>query len=83
MNYIPANNEEADQSDISFFFNKFTFRIVERVIPRLSHINPSVAFSAIKLIVKYFNFLNNPEIIRKISEKVSTAVGKYLFSSLI
>lgn len=33
--------------------------IIDRVIPRLSHINPAVVFSSIRLIVRYLDFLSN------------------------
>jgi AP-1 complex subunit beta-1 len=33
--------------------------IVDRTLPRLSHINPSVVFGGIKLVVRYFDFMTN------------------------
>lgn len=37
-NYIPADSKEAEM-------------IVERILPRLSHINPSVVFAAVKVVI--------------------------------
>lgn len=40
-------------------FVKYYFSIIERILPRLSHINPAVALSALKLVLKYINFLES------------------------
>lgn len=42
VNYIPNDQKEAEM-------------IIERILPRLSHINPAVVFSAIKLVIKYLD----------------------------
>ena len=44
--YNPLDHKEAEM-------------IIERVLPRLSHINPTVVFSAVKLIVKYMDSLQS------------------------
>jgi hypothetical protein len=31
--------------------------VIDRVIARLSHINPSVVFAAVKVMVRYLDFL--------------------------
>ncbi len=36
----------------------FYFRVIDKVIPRLSHINPAVVFGCIKLIVRYLDYLS-------------------------
>lgn len=33
-------------------------RVIDKVIPRLSHINPAVVFGCIKLIVRYLDYLS-------------------------
>ena len=46
-------------------------RICERIIPRLSHINPNVVFQAIKLLIKYMDYISNEEFIRELNKKIS------------
>lgn len=36
----------------------YLFRVIDKVIPRLSHINPAVVFGCIKLIVRYLDYLS-------------------------
>lgn len=36
----------------------FNLRVIDKVIPRLSHINPAVVFGCIKLIVRYLDYLS-------------------------
>ncbi len=45
---------------------------MERVSPRLSHANPGVVLSAVKLIMKYLDFINNPESIRNYCRKLNS-----------
>ncbi len=50
------------------------FRIIDRVIPRLSHINPSVVFGSIRLIVRYLDFLNNEDLIKNLTKKLAPSI---------
>lgn len=50
------------------------FRIIDRVIPRLSHINPSVVFSSIRLIVRYLDFLSNEDLIKNLIKKLAPSI---------
>jgi vesicle coat complex subunit len=56
--YTPADSAEAES-------------IIERILPRLSHINPSVVFAAIKIIVKYLDFIDNLDSIKSFTKKIS------------
>lgn len=59
--YDPKTQEEAEM-------------IVDRVLPRLSHINPSVVFGCIKLVVRYFDFMSNQELIKNLTKKVASSI---------
>lgn len=50
INYVPVDQKEAEM-------------IIERILPRLSHINPAVVFSAIKLTIKYLDHIKTDQII--------------------
>ncbi len=45
---------------------------MERVSSKLAHINSAVALSAIKLIIRYMDYLSNPETIRNYTNKISS-----------
>lgn len=45
--------------------------IIERVSPRLNHSNPGVALSACKIMMRYLDFLTNPESIRTNAKKMT------------
>lgn len=34
--------------------------IIDRILPRLTHINPSIVFSTVKTIISFFRLLNEP-----------------------
>lgn len=57
-NYIPSDPQETEN-------------IMERVSSRLAHTNSAVSFSAIRLIIKYMDYLSNPESIRTYNNKIS------------
>lgn len=59
--YDPKSQDEAEM-------------IVDRVLPRLSHINPSVVFGCIKLVVRYFDFMNNQELIKNLTKKIASSI---------
>lgn len=59
--YDPVSQEEAEM-------------IIDRVLPRLSHINPSVVFGCIKLVVRYFDFLSNQELIKNLTKKIASSI---------
>ncbi|KAL4503342.1 hypothetical protein ABPG72_000948 [Tetrahymena utriculariae] len=58
VNYIPENSKEAEM-------------IVERVLPRLSLINPAVVFSAIKVVIKFMDYITSVDIVKNLSQKIS------------
>jgi vesicle coat complex subunit len=45
---------------------------MERVSGRLAHTNSAVSLSAIRLIIKYMDYLSNPESIRTYNNKISS-----------
>lgn len=49
-------------------------RIIDRVIPRLSHINPAVVFGSIRLIVRYLDFLSNEDLIKNLIKKLAPSI---------
>jgi vesicle coat complex subunit len=58
------------------------FSIIERITPRFSHINPAVVFSAVKVIVKYLDYIKNPELAKNIVKRINPSLGKinkYIF----
>jgi vesicle coat complex subunit len=59
--YTPQDEAEAEM-------------IIDRIIPRLSHINPSVVFGAIKLMVRYLDFLSNEDLIRNLCKKLAPSI---------
>ena len=59
--YNPKTSEEAEM-------------VIDRVIPRLSHINPSVVFAAVKVMVRYLDFLEGEELIKNLSKKIGTSI---------
>ena len=54
---------------VSYIFS--IFRIIERVAPRLSHTNAGVVLSATKVIMKFLDYLNNPDLIKTMSRKLT------------
>jgi AP-1 complex subunit beta-1 len=56
--YTPADAKEAEG-------------ILERVVPRLAHSNSGAVLSAVKVIMRYLDFLNSPELIRSYCRKLS------------
>lgn len=58
VNYIPENSKEAEM-------------IVERVLPRLSLINPAVVFSAVKVVIKFMDFITSVDIVKNLSTKLT------------
>ena len=49
-------------------------RIIDRTIARLSHINPSVVFGSIRLIVRYLDFLTNEDLIKNLTKKLAPSI---------
>lgn len=56
--YIPSDSHEAES-------------IMERISSRLAHKNAAVSLSSIKLIMKYMDYLTDPESIRNYSSKIA------------
>jgi vesicle coat complex subunit len=56
--YIPRSSSEAEG-------------VMERVSSKLAHTNSSVALSAVRLILKYMDYLNHPDSIRTYNNKIS------------
>lgn len=59
--YDPASEEEAEM-------------IIDRILPRLSHINPAVIFGCIKTVIRYFDFLSSAELIKNLSKKIASSI---------
>jgi vesicle coat complex subunit len=66
--YSPKDEKEAEM------YINHLLRIIDRVIPRLSHINPSVVFSSIRLIVRYLDFLSNEDLIKNLIKKLAPSI---------
>ena len=49
--------------------------IVERVIPRLQHINASVVLSAVKVLMVYLNYSFSDELEKTIVRKLTPPLG--------
>lgn len=60
INYNPKKNHSAKSEEI-----------IESVIPRLSHANPAVVMSALKVILKFLDLVENVENVRNYSKKIS------------
>ena len=48
--------------------------IIDRVIPRLSHINPAVVFGGIKILVRYLDYLTNEDLIKNLCKKLTPSI---------
>ncbi|KAJ1967736.1 beta-adaptin [Dispira parvispora] len=66
--YVPASTREAES-------------VCERVVPRLQHINGSVVLSAIKVLLKYFNFVDNPDMETQLARKMTPPLVTLLSSA--
>jgi vesicle coat complex subunit len=53
---------------------KETEMVIDRVIPRLSHINPAVVFGSIKLMVRYLDFLSNEDLVKNLCKKIGPSL---------
>eukprot|EP01099_Mayorella_cantabrigiensis_P004290 TRINITY_DN3217_c0_g2_i1.p1 TRINITY_DN3217_c0_g2~~TRINITY_DN3217_c0_g2_i1.p1 ORF type:complete len:805 (-),score=219.13 TRINITY_DN3217_c0_g2_i1:340-2754(-) len=56
--YVPRDSREAET-------------IAERVSPRLQHANSAVVLSSIKVLMKYMDIIQNPEVVRSLSKKMA------------
>eukprot|EP00362_Geleiidae_sp_MMETSP1317_P000545 CAMPEP_0201282060 /NCGR_PEP_ID=MMETSP1317-20130820/4750_1 /ASSEMBLY_ACC=CAM_ASM_000770 /TAXON_ID=187299 /ORGANISM="Undescribed Undescribed, Strain Undescribed" /LENGTH=122 /DNA_ID=CAMNT_0047593745 /DNA_START=330 /DNA_END=698 /DNA_ORIENTATION=- len=56
--YTPEESREAES-------------ILERVTPRLSHANPAVVLSAVRVCMKYMDFITSAETIRNLCRKLT------------
>ena len=43
-------------------------------MPRLAHANPAVVLSAAKVILKYMDFITNPELLRNLNKKLAPSL---------
>ena len=50
------------------------FRVIDRILPRLSHINPAVVFGSVRLIVRYLEFLSNEDLIKNLVKKLGPSL---------
>lgn len=66
--YTPAASREAEG-------------ILERVIPRLAHANPSVVLSAVKVIVKYLDYISSADLTRTVIKKLTPPLVTLLTGS--
>mmetsp|Transcript_16780 Transcript_16780/g.42133 ORF Transcript_16780/g.42133 Transcript_16780/m.42133 type:complete len:803 (-) Transcript_16780:1313-3721(-) len=57
-NYLPADAKEAEN-------------IIERVTPRLQHANSGVVLSAVKVIMRYLDMINDEDLARSVARKMS------------
>lgn len=57
-----------------------TESILERVVPSLSHSNPAIVISAVRIIMKYLDYLTNPELIRTYCRKMTAPLVTLLSS---
>ena len=55
--------------------------IIEGVLPRLSHANPSVVMSAIKVILKFMDNIENIEKVRNYCKKISNSLMSVMMAS--
>ena len=51
--------------------SKESENIIERVLPRLSHNNPAVILSAVKVILKFMDYISNAEMLKGVVKKLS------------
>ncbi|KAI3644770.1 hypothetical protein MP228_010934 [Amoeboaphelidium protococcarum] len=56
--YVPQSSQEAEQ-------------VVERVLPRLQHVNSSVVLNAVKLMINYMQFIKKDDVLRSLTKKLS------------
>lgn len=52
--------------------------IIERVVPRLAHSNAAVVISAVKVILKYMDFITSSEVIRSLCRKLAPSLVSLL-----
>lgn len=50
---------------------RVVFSILEKVLPRLQHCNAGVILSATRVVMKYLDFLTDPEMIINYSKKLT------------
>lgn len=48
--------------------------VIDRILPRLSHINPAVVFGSVRLIVRYLEFLSNEDLIKNLVKKLGPSL---------
>mmetsp|Transcript_21766 Transcript_21766/g.22669 ORF Transcript_21766/g.22669 Transcript_21766/m.22669 type:complete len:1000 (+) Transcript_21766:12-3011(+) len=68
VNYVPKKDSYAED-------------IIESVIPRLSHENPAVVMSAVKVILKFLDKIENNETAKNYCKKVSNCLMTVMMSS--
>lgn len=61
-----ADYEAHDESE--------SLKIIDRVVPHLQHVNPSVVLSSVKVVMKNLNFVNNNSKKNGFLEKLATAL---------
>jgi vesicle coat complex subunit len=59
--YVPADVKEAES-------------IVDRVLPRLSHVNPSVVLTSVRVILKCMDHMTSAENIKALSKKIAPSM---------
>ena len=65
----PRIQRKLKSKDYDYYENNNS--IIERVSPRLNHQNPGVVLSACKIMMRYLDFLTNPETIRINAKKMT------------
>ncbi|KAJ1929683.1 beta-adaptin [Tieghemiomyces parasiticus] len=66
--YVPGSTREAEG-------------VCERVVPRLQHVNGSVVLSAVKVLLRYFGYINNPDMESQLARKMTPPLVTLLSSA--
>jgi vesicle coat complex subunit len=56
--------------------------IVEKVVPRLQHVNAAVVLGAIKVIMVYFNYVIDEEVLNLLNKKLTPSLSTFFFTNL-
>lgn len=68
VNFTPKKTKQAED-------------IIEATLPRLSHSNPSVVMSSVKVILKFLDFIESIESVRSHCKKISNSLMTIMMSS--
>ena len=51
-----------------------SFSVIDKILPRLSHNNPAVTFGAIKVIIKFLDFIESPGLVNNLYKKLCPSI---------